>query len=249
MLSSPSDAENERKLLRDCINKWNDSNSEHNEMALLPLDCENNVPSISAGTEDPRGQAVVNKRIVEPSDWLVVIFKDSFGSPTGKEESGTIEEIKLFRQRKPRNPISIYFYKSTQDERVKQYKSEFHGFWKEYLDVGDLEKKFSVDISQVVFKDDCFRKKLVDSKARIEERAQILLFAVGEDKQNLVFVSRLMGQELKIETNRCKYGGYEMAFELLCKRRYLEQKDNKGAFTLTELGKQEIRTLMNFSPS
>ena len=63
MLSSPSDAEGERKTLRECVNRWNDTNSEHNEMVLLPLDCTNNVPSVSAGTEDPRGQAVVNKYI------------------------------------------------------------------------------------------------------------------------------------------------------------------------------------------
>ena len=44
MLSSPSDAEKERNVLRDCVNRWNDSNSAHNEMVLLPLDCANNVP-------------------------------------------------------------------------------------------------------------------------------------------------------------------------------------------------------------
>lgn len=248
MLSSPSDAGDERKLLRECVNRWNDSHSEHNEMVLLPLDCDNNVPSISAGIEDPRGQAVVNSRIVDPSDWLVVVFKNTFWSPTGREESGTIEEIKLFRQTKPQNPISIYFYKETDSEKVKQYKAEFFGYWKEYSDASDLESKFSIDILQIVFKDKCFQKKLVDSKARIEERAQVLLFAAFEDKQNLILVYRLLNYEMRIETNSCKYVGYEIAFERLCKRKHLEQVDQKGElFKLTDLGKQEVESLKNFS--
>lgn len=247
MLSSPSDAEKERNVLRDCVNRWNDSNSAHNEMVLLPLDCANNVPCISAGIEDPRGQAVVNKYIVEPSDWLVVVFKNTFGSPTGKEDSGTIEEIKLFRETKPQNPISVYFYESTQDERVKRYKTEFFGFWKEYKDESDLGKKFFIELSQVVFNDTCFRKKLADSKKRTEERAQVLLMRVASDTKNMAMVSRLTGQEFKVETNGLECVGYEMAFELLCKRRHLEKADPKGdIFKLTEIGKQEVETLKNF---
>ncbi len=247
MLSSPSDAEEERSLLRNCVNRWNDSNSAHNEMVLFPLDCANNVPCVSAGIDDPRGQAVVNKYIVEPSDWLVVVFKNTFGSPTGKEDSGTIEEIKLFRDTKPQNPISVYFYESTQDERVKQYKSEFFGFWKEYKDESDLEKKFIIELSQVVFNDKYFQKKLAESRKRTEERAQILLMRAASDTKNLVMVSRLTAQELRIETNGLECVGYEMAFELLCKRRHLEMADPKeGSFKLTELGKQEVEALKNF---
>ena len=41
--------------------------------------------------------------------------------------------------------------------------------------------------------------------------------------------------------------GYELALDLLCKRRQLEKTDSKGeVFKLTELGKQEIETLKNF---
>lgn len=248
MLSSPSDAEEEREILKNCINRWNDIGSKHNEMVLLPLDCKNNVPSVSANINDPRGQAVVNKYIVRPSDWLVVVFKNTFGSPTGKEESGTIEEIKLFRETKPQNPISVYFFKDTLDEKVKRYKSEFFGFWKEYRDCQDLYKKFFAEISQVVYTNTCFQKKLLDSKRRVEERVQILLTETANDTRNLILVSRLIGQELQIEVNGCKYVGYEMAFEHLCIKQWIEKKDDKGEiFALTTLGKQEAETLKSFS--
>jgi len=248
MLSSPSDAEKERALLRSCVNRWNDSNAAHNEMVLLPLDCTNNVPCVSAGADDPRGQAVVNKYIVEPSDWLVVVFKNTFGSPTGREDSGTIEEIKVFRQTKPQNPVSVYFYESTQDEKVKQYKTEFFGFWKEYKDEADLEKKFSNELSQVVFNDKCFQKKLAESRQRTEERAQILLMRVAVDTNNLIAVSRLTAQELIIATNGLECVGYERAFELLCKRGHLEKVDPKGeTFRLTDPGRREVESFKNSS--
>ena len=243
MLSSPSDAEEERKTLRNCINRWNDVHSERNEMVLLPSDCENNVPSVSANIDDPRGQAVVNEYIVRPSDWLVVVFKNTFGSSTGKEESGTIEEIKLFTKTKPQNPISVYFFKDTLDAKVKQYKSEFRGFWKEYKDCQDLGKKFFAEISQVVYKNTCFQKNLVDSKRRVEERVQILITATASDTRNLISVSKLIGQEMQIEVNGCKYVGYEMALEHLYKKQWIESKDDKGEiFVLTALGKQEAET-------
>ena len=229
MLSSPSDAEKERALLRNCVNRWNDINSAHNEMVLLPLDCVNNVPCVSAGIDDPRGQAVPNKYIVEPSDWLVAIFKNTFGSPTGREDSGTIEEIKVFRQSKPQNPYSVYFYEHTQDEKVKQYKTEFSGYWKEYKDEADLEKKFSNELSLVVFNDRCFQKKLTESRQRIEERAQILLMRAAKDAKNLVMVSRLTAQELIIITDGLECAGYERAFELLCRRGHLEKADLRYA--------------------
>lgn len=96
MLSSPSDAVGERKLLRDCVNSWNDIYSKDREMVLLPLDSEHNVPCVAAGKGYTRGQDVINEHIVKRSDWLVAVFKNNFGSSTGKEDSGTIEEIKLF---------------------------------------------------------------------------------------------------------------------------------------------------------
>lgn len=244
MLSSPSDAEEERKILRDCINRWNDVHSKRNEIVLLPLDYKKDVPSVSADIKDPRAQAVVNAYIVEPSDWLVVVFKNTFGSPTGKEDSGTIEEIKLFKKTKPQNPISVYFYKDTQDERVKRYKSEFCGIWGEYKDCPDLERKFSAELSQVVYKNTCFKNKLVDSKIRIKERVQILLTEAANDAKNSIIVSKLIGQELQIEVNSCRYVGYEMAFNYLCIKQWIEKKDAKGKkFALTSLGKQEAELL------
>jgi hypothetical protein len=247
MLSSPSDAEEERKTLRDCIYSWNDAHADQTEIFLHPLDYMNNVPSVSADIKDPRPQTVINDYIVEPSDWLIVIYKNTFGSSTGREDSGTMEEIKLFNKLKPQNPVSIYFYKDVRDRKIKKYKKDFPGFWAEYNDCQDLWKKFSIHLSQLISKNNCFQKNRIDFKRKIEARAQQLLIEIASDKNKLAFVSQSTGQELIINTNNCKYFGCEAAFELLCNKQYLEKVELKeDIFKLTKLGKQEIVSIKSF---
>ncbi len=166
---------------------------------------------------------MINEYLVTSSDWLIAVFKNKLGTPTGKAESGTLEEIELFRTDNPLKPVSVYFFASCNDGKLTQYKDKLTGVWKEYNDCSDLGQEFFINLSQ------------------------ILLTEIANDAKGIVFVSRLMGQGLKIETNGCKYIGYEMALELLCKRRLMEKADPKGeVFRLTELGKQEIVTLKNF---
>ena len=248
MISCPSDAEDEQKVLREHINRWNDVHSERNSIVLLPSFYKTHVPSILAGPEDRRPQAVINEYMIPPSDWLIAIFKDKLGTPSGKAESGTLEEIELFRRDNIEKPVSVYFLASCRDEKVMQYKEKLTGIWKEYKDHGDLGKEFFINLSQVMHKNTYLRQKFIDTNRKNEERAHILLIEIANDSKNIVFVSRLIGQELKIETNGCKYIGYEMAFELLCKRRRIEKADPKGElFKLTELGRQEVDALKDFS--
>jgi len=247
IISCPSDAEDEQKTLREHINRWNDVHSERTSIVLLPLFYKTHVPPILASPEDPRPQAVINEYIVTSSDWLIAVFKNKFGTPTGKAESGTLEEIELFRKDNALKPVSVYFFASCKDERVAQYKQKLNGIWKEYKDCTDLGTEFFINLSQIVHKNPYVRQKFIDTNRKIEERAQILLTEVASDSKNIILVSRLIGQELKVETNGSKYVGYEMAVDLLCKRRHLEKVDLNGErFKLTELGKQEVEALRNF---
>lgn len=248
MISCPSDAEDEQRAMRDHINRWNDVHSERTSIVLLSSFYKTHVPAILAGPEDERTQAVINEYMITSSDWLIAVFKDKIGTPTGKADSGTLEEIEVFRKDNIQKPVSVYFFASSRDEKVAQYKEKLTGIWKEYNDCNDLGQEFFINLSQVVHKNTYFRQKFIDTNRKIEERAQILLAEIANDEKNIVLVSRLAGRELKIETNGCKYIGYEMALDLLCKRRRLEKADLKGeVFRMTELGKQEIEILKNFS--
>ncbi|MCX5679055.1 MAG: hypothetical protein NTY76_08170 [Candidatus Omnitrophica bacterium] len=237
----------EQKALRDCVVRWNGAHAEKNKISLHPLFFKTDVPNTSADSKDKRTQGVINQYLVTPSDWLVVVFKNKIGSDTGKSISGTIEEIEIFQKDYPERPISIYFYKRTHNPKIRQYKRKWKGIWKEYRDSNELEYEFFIDISHMVNKNTYFRQKFIDPTKKIEERAQILISEVSGDVKQLAMVSKLTEQELKIETNGCRFIGYEMAFEHLCKKRLMEKADAKGeVYILTSLGKQYVEAIKNY---
>ena len=240
MISGPSDAEEEKRVLRDCVNRWNDANSGNSTILLHPSDYRTGAPAVLANPEDERPQAVINEFVVKPSDWLIAVFKDKFGTPSGKAESGTLEEIQLFRKLNPEKPISVYFYVASRDRKVKKYKKQLKGLWKEYKDCNELRNEFSANLSQIVYNDTYFRHKFIDWRGRIEDRAQILLTEIAHDANGTAVVSMFTPKEMKIETNGHKYIGFDTAFKHLYQRGLIENIDGKGeAFRLTDSGKGE----------
>jgi hypothetical protein len=58
-------------------------------------------------TSGDRPQAILNRQIVDQGDFLIGIFGVRVGTPTGNAQSGTIEEIELFR--KAGKHVALYF--------------------------------------------------------------------------------------------------------------------------------------------
>ena len=54
-----------------------------------------------------RPQAILNKQIAEQGDFLIGIFGNRLGTPTGDSKSGTIEEIEIFRR--SGKHVALYF--------------------------------------------------------------------------------------------------------------------------------------------
>jgi len=240
MLSSPSDAKKERKILRDAIYKWNDANKNIG-IILYPVDCDHNVPATSGGC----GQDIINNSIVKSSDWLVAVFKDTYGSPTGREDSGTVEEIKLFKNLKRENPISIYFYKNTQDRKIKRFKERIGKdcLWKEYTNKRDLKDKFFIHISQIVFTYPCFKERPFDPWERIEKNADMLLIIMGNNKASEITFLTLLEEPI-IQIGNFKFFGCKRVLNLLCDRGHLKQVDKEGErFQLTLEGRKRIDEL------
>lgn len=92
LIASPSDVQEERKLVRDLIYDWNASNSADTGVVLLPVMWETH----SAPEMGDRPQAIINRKIVEQCHALVAMFWTRIGTPTGNFESGTVEEIEQF---------------------------------------------------------------------------------------------------------------------------------------------------------
>lgn len=266
MIASPSDVEEERNMIREVIIKWNYTHSIHNRKVLIPLGWEtHSVPLLTK--EGDGAQAVINEMVLKPADLLVAIFKDRLGTPTVNGKSGTIEEIE--RHLSLGKQVLLYFGEQTvvsgeQIEDVKSYKEECRkkAMIYEYNDINVLKEKFSDHLQLVVNGLKGLKPRVVspeghplgvsgESLAIIEERSsvvdektRILLNELTQDPKGEIFVSRLIGEDIKIETNNGKFFGYEQALTLLERSQWIRKKDNEGrVYSLTDLGHQEAAKL------
>jgi len=105
LIASPSDVNEERETTTRLIQHWNDINSYSKKIVLLPIKWETH----SSPTFDVRPQEAINHQLVDSADLVIGIFWSKIGSDTGKEISGTIEEIK--RAANNGKDVMIYFSK------------------------------------------------------------------------------------------------------------------------------------------
>lgn len=105
LIASPSDVEEERDIAVKTIQEWNDLNSAERQIVLLPLRWETHT----APEYGKRPQEIINKQIVDHCDLLIGIFWTRIGSPTGVEDSGTLEEINCVAS--AGKPVMLYFSK------------------------------------------------------------------------------------------------------------------------------------------
>jgi hypothetical protein len=89
VIVSPSDVGQIRDEVESCIQEWTNLNGFWWKVSLMPIRWETDAaPAVG------RPQEVINNQIIDPADVMIAIFRSKVGSPTGKEDSGTIEEIK-----------------------------------------------------------------------------------------------------------------------------------------------------------
>jgi hypothetical protein len=83
--------------------EWNDLNLEAIGAAVHPVMWEMSATPVLGGAP----QDLLNDEIVDASDVLVAVFLGRLGSPTEREPSGTVEEIK--RMVAAGRPVLVYF--------------------------------------------------------------------------------------------------------------------------------------------
>lgn len=148
LIASPSDVEEEREIAVRVIQEWNDLYSFSRKVTLLPLRWETHT----APEYGTRPQEVINRTIVDQSDLLVGVFWTRIGSPTGKADSGTLEEIE--RVGDAGKPIMLYFSKVGIDpdridleqiDKLKQFKTKTYpkGLVESYKSIIEFRDKFS----------------------------------------------------------------------------------------------------------
>jgi len=94
-VGSPSDVVQEHEIIRGQIEQWN---RDHGPLTQARVEYTN-WRTHSHPEAGDRPQALLNKQVVDKSDIVVGIFNARFGSPTGKADSGTEEEIRRSMKR------------------------------------------------------------------------------------------------------------------------------------------------------
>ena len=103
MIASPSDVAKERDIVRAVVTEWTAIHSADKSAVLLPVGWESHAtPEMG-----DRPQGIINRQLLKNCDLLIAVFWTRLGSPTGKAESGTVEEIEEHIAAK--KPVMIYF--------------------------------------------------------------------------------------------------------------------------------------------
>ncbi len=103
LIASPSDVSEERDIVSSVVHAWNAAHFPTTGIMLNAIRWETH--SFPASGDRP--QAIVNRQIVDEGDFLIGIFGNRLGTPTGEAQSGTIEEIERFR--KAGKHVALYF--------------------------------------------------------------------------------------------------------------------------------------------
>lgn len=124
-IASPSDAIEEREVIKHIIYEWNALNL-NSEVRFEPILWESH-----SRPDSGRGQEVINQQLINKADIAICIFKTRLGQ-------GTLEEVKLFSDNK--KPIMVYFSSESISDEIAnstEYKElqkwKHNVAWNEFL--------------------------------------------------------------------------------------------------------------------
>lgn len=152
LVASPSDVEEERAAMRAAMHEWNERNAEDYAITFLPSMWEFLRPE-----SGKRPQDIINERLGK-SDMLIGVFWARIGTQTGEDISGTVEEIRRFRE--AGKDVMLYFSKRPGDFNkvdteqliaVRGFRDQFqrHSLTGEFNSPDDLRQQLSDHLTQV----------------------------------------------------------------------------------------------------
>jgi len=200
VIASPSDVKEERAIARRVIYKWDSLHSDEKKIVLLPVGWETH----SHPESGDRTQSILNKQILKNADLLIGIFWTRIGTPTGKAESGTVEEIE--EHIKTRKPAMLYFSNKDigPDKIDKDQYDKVKAFKKKYSDKSlyhefSTDEGFEIDLyehlvlkvnesdyfkdSSLLNKQDSIKSSDIDSEITIAELMIMNILAKGEQNE------------------------------------------------------------------
>ena len=100
-IASPSDVNAERERIKEVFTRWNNAND---HAFLLPKMWEYASPTLGG-----HPQKIINERIINESDLMIALFWSRLGTATPDADSGTVEEIEQFIEKKGAGRVMLYF--------------------------------------------------------------------------------------------------------------------------------------------
>lgn len=225
MIASPSDVAAERNIIRDVIHEWNAVHSEDRSLVLMPVGWE----SHSSPAMGDRAQEIINRQILRGCDLLVGVFWTRFGTPTGKADSGTAEEI--FEHLEAGKPALIYFSSEpvhpdsidpAQYKALKAFETEIQkrGLVERYETKALFRERLSRQLAQTIIRE--FERGTENSVASLgqplpvapvtefqetlTDEARQLLLEAAKDSGGVVTRIQFLGGT-KVETNGRQFVG------------------------------------------
>jgi len=168
MIASPGDVHDLRLAARDVILEWNCVHSSDRNIVLIPVAWETNA-SPELGTQP---QDLIDSRLLEDCDLLVGIFWTRLGTPTRKEASGTVQEIR--KHVAAGKPAMVYFNKAAlpQPIDVEQYSKlqdfmqwcRSEGLIAEFKDEHEFKRLFARQLQQELLCNKHLQKTISETK-------------------------------------------------------------------------------------
>lgn len=227
MIASPGDVSEERNVIRSALHDWNDINSVNSRMMLAPVGWDSHS-SPELGT---RPQELINNRILKNCDLLVGVFWTRLGSPTGKAQSGTVEEIQehlsvgkpamIYFSSKPAAPDSIDIEQYAQLKAFKGW-CKSQGLIEEFENIEQFRTKLAKQLP-LCLANNSYLRGLVDTSAnsqlrivnspepatssyRLSEEAKTLLLAAAEKNDGIILKLVYIGGR-SIQAGGQSFGG------------------------------------------
>lgn len=212
IIASPNDVEQERRIAREVIYDWNSLHSANTKIVFEPVGWETN----SSPEMGDRPQSIINKQILKNADLLVGIFWTRLGTPTGKAESGTVEEIEEHIENG--KPVMLYFSNQPvildsidreQYEKLSAFKNECKtkGLLHEYESLSQFREDFYRHLVRTVNNNKYFTPENANSKMVIEEELPVSTvheITLSKEAQELLIEASQSpdGKIMRLRTNQ-----------------------------------------------
>ena len=154
MIVSPSDVQEERKIIRDVLYQWNEQNSRFRNIVFSVLGYDINACPDSGA----HPQELLNHQLLEAADIIIAVFWTKLGTPTKEYSSGSVEEISkhiasgkkawIYFSNKEIQPQSI---DPEQYSKLQEYKKGIQGnfFYQEFSSSAEFEKMLQSHIQSL----------------------------------------------------------------------------------------------------